>query len=240
MNDLTLDGEGPLHAQIRRAVGAAILSGRIPPGGRVPSEAELMRLFGASRMTVHRAISDLAGEGLVRRNRRAGTVATNEARGRAVFEIWDIGAEVRRAGGAYRHEMLSRRLRAATADDARRLGVASGARVLATATRHLSDDAPVQVEERLINLAAAPTAEAERFAATPPGRWLLDHVPWTEAEHAISAENAPARIAERLNVAPGSACLVVERRTWNGDAPVTFARLWHPGARHRLVGRFSA
>ena len=73
MKDLALDGEGPLHAQIRRAVAAAILSGRIPPGGRVPPEAELMRLFGASRMTVHRAISDLAAEGLVRRNRRAGT-----------------------------------------------------------------------------------------------------------------------------------------------------------------------
>jgi GntR family histidine utilization transcriptional repressor len=237
---LALDGEGPLHAQIRRAVAGAILSGRIPPGGRVPSEAELMRMFGASRMTVHRAISDLAAEGLVRRNRRAGTVATAEARGRAVFEICDIGAEVRRAGGAYRHEVLSRRLRAATAEDARRLGVTPGARVLAATTRHLADDAPVQVEERLINLAAAPGAEAERFATTPPGRWLLDRVPWTEAEHAISAENAPQRIAERLGIAPGSACLVVERRTWNGEAPVTYARLWHPGRRHRLVGRFSS
>jgi GntR family histidine utilization transcriptional repressor len=157
-----------------------------------------------------------------------------------VFEIWDIGAEVRRAGGAYRHEVLSRRLRAATAEDARRLGVAPGARVLAATTRHLADDAPVQVEERLINLAAAPGAETERFASAPPGRWLLDHVPWSEAEHAISAENAPARIAWRLRIAPGSACLVVERRTWNGEAPVTYARLWHPGGRHRLIGRFSA
>ena len=31
-----------------------------------------MPRFGASGMTVHRAISDLVGEGLVRRNRRAG------------------------------------------------------------------------------------------------------------------------------------------------------------------------
>ncbi|MCS6932556.1 MAG: UTRA domain-containing protein [Acetobacteraceae bacterium] len=240
MSGLVLDGEGPLHAQIRRAVASAILSGRIPPGGRVPSEAELMRMFGASRMTVHRAISDLAAEGLVRRNRRAGTVATPEARGRAVFEIWDIGAEVRRAGGEYRFELFSRRLRRAGAEDARRLGVAPGAAVLAVATRHLSDGVPVQFEERLVNVAAAQGIEAERFACTPPGRWLLDHVPWTEAEHAIGAENAPARIASRLGIAAGAACLVVERRTWNGETPVTFARLWHPGARHRLVGRFSA
>jgi DNA-binding transcriptional MocR family regulator len=72
VNEFVLDGEAPLHAQIRRAVAGAILSGKISPGGRVPPEADLMRQFGASRMTVHRAISDLAGEGLVRRNRRAG------------------------------------------------------------------------------------------------------------------------------------------------------------------------
>jgi GntR family histidine utilization transcriptional repressor len=240
VSGLRLDGEGPLHAQIRRAVGSAILSGRIRPGARVPSEAELMRMFGTSRMTVHRAMSDLAAEGLVRRNRRAGTVAASEARGRAVFEIWDIGAEVRRAGGAYRHELLSRRLRAATAEDARRLGVAAGSRVLAATTRHLSDGVAVQLEDRLVHLGAAPAAAEETFAETPPGRWLLDHVPWTQAEHAISAETAPPRIAARLGIAAGAACLVVERRTWNGDAPVTFARLWHPGARHRLVGRFAA
>lgn len=240
MNGLALDGEGPLHAQIRRAVAAAILSGRIPPGGRVPPEAELMRLFGASRMTVHRALSQLASEGLVQRNRRAGTVAAAEARGRAVFEIWDIGAEVRRAGAAYRHDVVSRRLRAAGAADARRLGVAPRAPVLAVTTRHLSDGVAVQLEQRLVNLAAAPGAARERFEATPAGRWLLDRVPWTEAEHAISAETAPARIAAALGLRTGAACLVVERRTWNGTVPVTFARLWHPGARHRLVGRFSA
>jgi GntR family histidine utilization transcriptional repressor len=240
MIDLSLDGEGPLHAQIRRAVAAAILSGRIPPGGRVPSEAELMRRFGASRMTVHRALSDLAAEGLVRRNRRAGTIATPEARGRAVFEIWDIGAEVRRSGQAYSFAILSRRLRPASAEDARRLQVPAGAKILAVTTLHRADAMPVQLEERLIHLAAAPAAAAETFTDCPPGRWLLDHIPWTEAEHAILAANAPARIAARLGIRRGAACLVVERRTWNGLLPVTFARLWHAGRRHRLVGRFSA
>ncbi len=72
MSEFVLDGEAPLHAQIRRAVAGVILSEKIPPVGRVPPEADLMRQFGASRMTVRRAISDLAGEGLVRRNRRAG------------------------------------------------------------------------------------------------------------------------------------------------------------------------
>jgi GntR family histidine utilization transcriptional repressor len=232
-----LDGDGPLHAQIRRAVGAAILTGRIPPGGRIPPESELMALFGASRMTVHRALAALAAEGLVRRNRRAGTIASPEVRGRAVFEIWDIGAEIRAAGGAHRFEIVTRRHRRAKGAA---LAVPDGTPLLAVTTRHLDGARPVQLEERLISLAAVPTAATEAFAAVPPGRWLLDHVPWTEAEHAISAAAAPARIAGLLGMAAGAPALVIERRTWNGALPVTWARLWHAGARHRLVGRFAA
>lgn len=237
MSAFVLDGEGPLHGQIRRALSSAILTGRIPPGGRIPPESELMTLFGASRMTVHRALAALASEGLVRRNRRAGTVASPEARGRAVFEIWDIGAEIRAAGQEHRFEILSRAIRPAQEGE---MDLSAGTRLLDIATRHLSDGTPVQVEERLINLAAAPAAAAEPFAAAPPGRWLLDHVPWTEAEHAIHAAAAPARVAKLLGMKAGDAALVVERRTWNGATPVTFARLWHAGDRHRLVGRFSA
>lgn len=240
MSDFPLDGEGPLHAQIRRTVAHAILSGRIPPGGRIPPEAELMALFGASRMTVHRALAQLAAEGLVRRNRRAGTIASPEVRGRAVFEIWDIGAEIASAGGIHAHDILHRALRPATAADAAALTVPEGAPLLALTTRHLADGVPVQLEERRIHLAAVPGAAAERFSATSPGRWLLDHVAWTEAEHAILATRTPARIARFLGMAPGEPALVVERRTWNGEIPVTFARLWHPGGRHRLVGRFTA
>ncbi len=237
MSDFVLDGEGPLHAQIRRAVAQAILTGRIAPGGRIPTESELMARFDASRMTVHRALAALAAEGLVRRNRRAGTVASPEARGRAVFEIWDIGAEIRAAGQAHRFEVLDRAERPAKGDA---LAVPDGTPLLALTTRHLADETPMQVEERLINLRAARAAAREPFAETPPGRWLLDHVPWTEAEHAIQAARAPAPIARLLGIKAGDAALVVERRTWNGRVPVTFARLWHAGERHRLVGRFSA
>ena len=237
MSPFVLDGDGPLHAQIRRALGGAILTGRIPPGGRIPPESELMTLFGASRMTVHRALATLAAEGLVRRNRRAGTVASPEARGRAVFEIWDIGAEIRSSGQEHRFEILTRLLRPAAGGE---MDLPDGTPLLDITTRHLAGATPMQVEERLINLDATPDAAAESFTATPPGRWLLDHVPWTEAEHAIHATAAPPRVATLLGMKSGDAALVVERRTWNGTTPVTFARLWHAGDRHRLVGRFSA
>src|SRR4051795_12913659 len=72
--DIELDGEGPLHQQIRRAIARPILAGAWAPGQRIPSEHELMARYGVSRMTVNRAFASLAEEGLVERKRKAGTV----------------------------------------------------------------------------------------------------------------------------------------------------------------------
>jgi GntR family histidine utilization transcriptional repressor len=103
---------------------------------------------------------------------------------------------------------------------------------------HLSDDIPFQLEERLINAEAAPAILGLAVDQTPPGPWLVDHVPWSQAEHMISAIPAGAKEADALDLNVGTSCLVVERRTWNGATPVTLAKLWHPGSRYRLKGRF--
>ncbi|MQA08175.1 MAG: GntR family transcriptional regulator [Pseudonocardiaceae bacterium] len=62
-----------LHAQIRADLEARIRSGEWPPGTRLPTEAELQRAHGVSRVTVQRALRDLVNAGMVRRFRRRGT-----------------------------------------------------------------------------------------------------------------------------------------------------------------------
>src|ERR671928_222402 len=76
----------------------------------------------------------------------------------------------------------------------------------------LMDDVPGAYEQRLINLATVPEASQERFAADPPGTWLLRRVPWTDAEHVVRAANADGTLARRLHIEKGAACLVLERR----------------------------
>ena len=51
------------------------------------------------------------------------------------------------------------------------------------------------------------------------GTWLLRRVPWTQAEHTVRARCADAVLAGLLGVAPGEACLVLQRRTWHLGAP---------------------
>lgn len=88
-------------------------------------------------------------------------------------------------------------------------------------------------------LDAVPEAGHQDFSALPPSAWLVDHVPWTEAEHRISASNADEMIAAELKLEEGAACLVVERRTGRNGEPITAVRLTHPGSAYDLVARFT-
>lgn len=233
-----LDGQGPLWQQIRRALIRPISEGQWPPGTKVPKEFEIIARYRAARMTVHRALRSLAAEGMVARKRRFGTVVADRPPERPVLEIWDIGAEVERFGGNYAFEILERVLLAA--DDARGapLEAEPGTPLIFLKVRHFSDGEPLQIEERLINLDIAPSAAQESFRAVTPGAWLIANVPWSDAEHVILAEGASPEMAKLLDIRPGTACLVVERRTWTDGVPITWARFFHPGDRRRLVGRF--
>ena len=67
----------------------------------------------------------------------------------------------------------------------------------------------------------------------------MQRVPWTRAEHRIRAAAARSEVARALSVAEGTPCLVVERRTWSGETPVTQVRVTYPGEAHELVARFT-
>ena len=63
----------PKYQEVYGELSREIRSGRLGKGQRVPSEAELVRRFGASRITVGRAMRDLQSNGLVERRAGSGT-----------------------------------------------------------------------------------------------------------------------------------------------------------------------
>jgi len=63
----------PKHRRVFEHLLASIQAGELKPGDRLPSEAELGKLFGASRITVAKAVHDLQRMGLVTRRPGAGT-----------------------------------------------------------------------------------------------------------------------------------------------------------------------
>jgi GntR family histidine utilization transcriptional repressor len=227
----------PLHEVIRRALEEEILSGARQPGSRLPSETELAAQWDCARMTAGRALNALAQAGMVERRRRAGTLVARRRIQETVLEIHDIAAEIRARGRVYGFRRLERRAQPSDPAEAERLAVEDGAPVLAILGVHLADGVPHALEDRLINLSVAPDAAAQAFETAPPGGWLLDHVPWTEAEHEIYAAAADPATARHLAMPRAAPCLVMERRTWLAGACVTHARLAFPADQRRFTAR---
>jgi GntR family histidine utilization transcriptional repressor len=228
-----------LYQRIRNDLEARIMSGAWPPGHRVPFEHELMATYACSRMTVNKVLSALAESGLVERRRRAGSFVARPRVQSAILQIPDLKAEVERRGERYGYHLLELQKRAASSHDRSRLGVGGRAAILALCCRHEAGGQPFAIEDRLINVQAVPDALKQDFSITPPNTWLVGHVPWTEAEHRITACNADRRVAADLRIDPGAACLVIERRTWRNGEPITAVRITHPGQLYDLIARFT-
>lgn len=228
-----------LNQRIRHDIETKILSGKWTPGHRIPKEYEMMEQYDCSRMTVNKALSALAAAGFIERRRRAGSFVAPSYVQSAVLEIHDVRSEIAARGEEYDYELMSRRLRHATRADQGKLDISTNQKVLALQSRHFASGRPFTIEDRIINLAAVPEAADTDFSTISPGTWLLDKIPWTEAEHHISAINADEVTAKELRIPIDTACLVIERKTWRSAESVTFVRLTFPGALYHLLAHFT-
>jgi GntR family histidine utilization transcriptional repressor len=229
----------PLYRRIYAAIEERILSDAWPAGHRIPSEHELTETWGCSRMTVNKALTLLAQAGYIERRRRAGSFVRHPHAQTAVLDVHDIETEVASLGLPYRYELLERIRRQASGEARARLGIGRRVPVLHLRCLHHAGKRPFCLEERLINVEAAPLAAGAGFDTEAPGAWLLRNVRWNLAEHRIRATGADAAVAAALAVPEGSPCLAIERRTWNQDQVVTWVRLTYAGDSHTLVARFA-
>ncbi|MCC4601235.1 histidine utilization repressor [Xanthomonas melonis] len=232
---------GTLHQRIRQDLEQRIHSGDWPPGHRIPPEHELMARYGCSRMTVNKVLGLLADAGMIERRRRTGSFVArpHPHLEQVALSIPDIQVEMTTRGHVYTFSLLARRLRNARQRVPQERAMGSTGKLLALDSVHLADGSPFALEQRVIDITTVPDALQQSFTDLAPGSWLLRNVPWTRAEHRISAVNADAAQAERLQVEEGAACLLIDRHTWRGDQPVTYVRQWFLGGSYDLVARFA-
>ncbi len=212
----------PLYQVIRDDIDRRIRSGELRPGDRIPFEHDLMRQYGCARMTVNKAIGALVADGLIERRKKVGSFVRMPQLVTPIVDIPDIEVEVTARGEAYLFKLLSRT-------------VEEGGSVLALTGIHYAADRPLAYEERRINLMAIPEAESADFETRSPGHWLLVTVPWTHVETQIGAEPAPASLSRRVGWDKDTACLVVTRQTWRGEAWVTRVRQAFDGKIYRVT-----
>ncbi|MDB5878793.1 MAG: transcriptional regulator, histidine utilization repressor, GntR family [Variovorax sp.] len=227
-----------LYAQVKEHISRRIQDGTWPAGHRLPSEHELVAQFGISRMTVNRALRELVDQGRIVRVAGVGSFVAENKPQSTLLQIANIASEIRQRGHDYRCEMLAVERVAASPDVAVWLDLQAGESVFHSVCLHRENETPVQLEDRYVNPRIAGDFLAQDFSSLTPSEYLLRNVPFDQIEHLVDAVLPSVEQAARLAMPATEPCLLLTRRTWTRNTPVTWVRCLHPASRYRLGSRF--
>jgi GntR family histidine utilization transcriptional repressor len=222
---------------IKRSITDGIAAGHWQVGEILPSEHALCRRFSVSRMTVNRAMRELAQENLIRRVPGKGSYVADQIAQSGLVQIRSIADEIAARGGKHRACVLKLESVEVPAVISNHL---QAHLVFHSLILHFEDEAPLQIEDRFVSPSAAPFYLEQDFTLTTPNEFLARVAPLGAAEHSVQAMPASVDAASMLDIPVGAPCLVVHRKTWSDGRPVSAATLTHPGARFRLHGGFHA
>ena len=142
---------GPIYERIKESIRGDIDTGKLRPADRLPTEAALMKIFAASRMTVHRAVRELSAEGLVTRVPGVGSFVNEPNAVSSVLELRDIVEEIRGRGHEHAAKVIVLEEQKASEAVAESLDLPTGHRVYLSKIVHFEGDIPLQLEIKHVN-----------------------------------------------------------------------------------------
>lgn len=235
---MALPGPLPHYKQIELALRERLAT--TEPGERLPSDEELRREFGVSRMTARNAMQRLAEEGLVQRIPGLGTFAVAPPSHRHADRLMTFSQEMTRLGRVPSSELLGRDIRPSTPEQASALGLRATEPVVVVRRLRLADAEPIALETAVlvhrtedIVMAADLEHGSLHEALGAAGLHLR------RGQATITAEAATPEDVRLLVVQKG-APLLVERRVITDVAgrPVEATESRYPGDRYALDVRF--
>jgi GntR family histidine utilization transcriptional repressor len=227
----------PRYQRVKEHVLERIRSGEWPVGHRIPSENRLVETLGISRMTVNRAMRELADAGILARLQGVGTFVSPSVHRTSLLELRNIADEIRARG--HQHTARPVRHRVLVADRAlcRQFEDETLRELFHLTLVHSEDGVPVQIEDRLVNPQVAPDWMGQDFSAITPTEYLLGITPVAELEHVVRATLPSPAERDLLRIEATEPCLVVQRRSWSLGWVATAVTLTYPSSRYELGGR---
>ena len=229
----------PLYRQAKRALLAAIESGRYPAASALPNEAALAAALGVSIGTLRHAVDELVAERIVVRRQGRGTFVATHTTERFVFQFF----HVERSDGARDApavELLSFDRGRLDDEAATALACREGDAAILVENRLSLQGRPVVYDRLTLPAALFRGLNEKRLRERPSTIYHLYQTAFaitvvraTERVRAVSADRTVARV---LGVSPGSAVLQARRTalTFN-DKPVEYRVSTISTAQHDYV-----
>jgi len=215
MSEATLDRDSaiPLYVQLADVIRENIRTGLWGAGHRIPSENELVRVYGISRMTARGVLARLVDEGLLFRVQGKGTFVAHEKVNAQSPWYMGLRGQIEQDGRVADTQVLGVDVVPAEARVASELGIAEGESLIVVRRLRSIDGAPQGLQESHVPLALAPGLAdhdlgAEHVVTVLEREYGLKMSHVTET---LEVEAAPKSLAAELAVPTGAPLLLLEQ-----------------------------
>lgn len=228
----------PIYYQIQEQVREAIRLGHLKPGDPVPDEESLASELGISRMTARHALTELAHEGFIRRERGRGSFVEKVRSLKVATPFRLMSYSEMFGANKVTSSVLSRGIEPAGNGTAKELGLSQGQVVVRIRRVRFVEGEPMSLEicaypfDRLGALAETDLTDRstykileEQFGIRP-----------IEAKEVIELSVATSYEAELLKIPAGAPVFVSHRTSYDSDKrPIEYTKAVTRGDKFRFV-----
>jgi GntR family transcriptional regulator len=227
---------GPLYVQLRKRLAAGIETGVLAPDAALPPEREIAQVTELSRVTVRKAMAELAELGLVLQRQGSGSfVAPRKARvEQSLSQLTSFTEDMARRGLGSESHWLERGLFLPTSEEVLTLGLTAHEQVARLARLRMADGRPMAIERASLSpqVLPNPLAVTQSLYAVLGAAGLRP----VRATQKISAINLGAVDADLLGLPIGAAGLQIARISYLATGRVAeFTRSIYRGDTYDFV-----
>lgn len=203
----------PLYQQIERTLKEMVAGEEFNPGERIPSERDLAVQFGVSRMTVRKAVDNLAALGILERDSTSGTRVRhpNVTRGIGPQTTTSISKLLHDSGAESGSRLLFFEESRATKKMAARLNLEVGESLIVIRRLRLVNNKPFCIETSYLPKLLVPRLAAEDLLESASLYSLLEtrfSICVETSDQIISVSYATEEEADLLDIKPSEAVLL--------------------------------
>jgi GntR family transcriptional regulator len=226
----------PLYHRLATALSAVIESGDLRGGAALPSERDLVRASGYSRVTVRKAIDELCHQRIISRRHGAGSFVARQI-DQPLSVLLGFTEDMRRRGACASSRVLRSEVTAADPADTLKLGLSPSDPVFNLHRVRLSDGEPLAIEHAVIPASAIdPETMGESLYDALRARGNMP----VRALQRLHAGTATAEEARLLGTVPGSPVLRIERRSFLANGrPIEITTSTYRGDRYDFIAELT-
>jgi GntR family transcriptional regulator len=232
------DSPVPLYVQIKDYLRLNIQNGVFAVNQRIPSERQLAEQFDVNRLTVSKALSELAQEGLIYSRVGKGTYVRPTRIDQALQSLTSFTEDMNNRGKKASSRVLYAGVDPADEEIARALSILPGVEVVVLHRVRMADRLPIALERSHIIYALCPgIVDQHDFSQDSLYRVLREtyNLRLTYAHQTIEAHTAGEAEQTALEAGPCTPILQITRVTYNDDdQPIEYVRSSYRGDRYKF------